>query len=173
MINTFNLEQNLLTFPSERDILTGGSGSGGAVEDGWRDGRLFTCPRASVHAAALPARVPGHGASAAGETGLATLDAQCMNGTYDSRTGMHQGPWETLFLTIEGLVNSKTSMAECIVPPLVGAAVEGGDRMCPKPGRWAGLGTQGSGQHSPPPHTKPVSPLKSSNWEWGLSQELF
>lgn len=26
MINTFNLEQNLLTFPSERDILTGGRG---------------------------------------------------------------------------------------------------------------------------------------------------
>lgn len=60
MINTFNLEQNLLTFPSERDILTGGSGSVGAVEDGWRDGRLLTCPRVSVRAAALPAGVPGH-----------------------------------------------------------------------------------------------------------------
>lgn len=40
--------------------MTGGSGSAGAAEDGWRDGRLLTCPRVSVHAAALPAGVPGH-----------------------------------------------------------------------------------------------------------------
>lgn len=33
MIDTFNLELNLLTFPSERDILTGGMG-GGARKDG-------------------------------------------------------------------------------------------------------------------------------------------
>lgn len=57
MINTFNLEQNLLTFPSERDILTGGSGGVSAMEDGWLDGRLLTCPRVSVHAAALPAPI--------------------------------------------------------------------------------------------------------------------
>lgn len=55
MINTFNLEQNLLTFPSERDILTGGRGGVSAMEDGWLDGRPLTCPRVSVHAAALPA----------------------------------------------------------------------------------------------------------------------
>lgn len=38
MINTFNLEQNLLTFPSERDILTGEGGRGALVQqkmDGW------------------------------------------------------------------------------------------------------------------------------------------
>lgn len=55
MINTFNLEQNLLTFPSERDILTGGRGGVSATEDGWPLGRLLACPRASVRAAALPA----------------------------------------------------------------------------------------------------------------------
>lgn len=67
MINTFNLEQNLLTFPSERDILTGGRGGVSAVEDGWLDGRL-SLPRASVHAAAFPpAGARPHGLSATGE----------------------------------------------------------------------------------------------------------
>lgn len=100
---------------------------------------------------------------------LATLDAQPTDGTYDSGTLMHQGPWETLFLTIEVLVNSKTSMAECIVPPLVGAAVEGRDRTCPRPRRWAGLGTQGSGQHSPPPHTKPC--ITSEEQQQGMGSD--
>lgn len=40
MINTFNLEQNLLTFPSERDILTEGRRGVSATEDGWPDGHL-------------------------------------------------------------------------------------------------------------------------------------
>lgn len=36
IINTFNLEENLLTFPSERDILTGGEGEWVPGEmDGW------------------------------------------------------------------------------------------------------------------------------------------
>lgn len=34
MIDTFNLELNLLTFPSERDILTGGHGKGEPRQDG-------------------------------------------------------------------------------------------------------------------------------------------
>lgn len=41
MIDTFNLELNLLTFPSERDILTGGMGKG---TQGEMDGSLQTRP---------------------------------------------------------------------------------------------------------------------------------
>lgn len=61
MINTFNLEQNLLTFPSERDILTGGRRGVGAMEDGCLDG-LSTCAGAS----GMPFPPRGQ-ASAAGE----------------------------------------------------------------------------------------------------------
>lgn len=92
--------------------------------------------------------------SAAREVRLATLYAQQADGTYDLGTLTHQGPWETLFLTIEVLANSETSVAECIVPPLVGAAVDR-NRMCPRLRHWAGPGTQGSAQHPPPPHPKP------------------
>lgn len=60
MINTFNLEQNLLTFPSERDILTRGSWVFSAMEDECLDGRLLACPRVSVHATALPADTLDH-----------------------------------------------------------------------------------------------------------------
>lgn len=114
----------------------------------------------------------GTRASAAGETEAGHPGRTVHDGTYDSRTRMHQGPWETLFLTIEGLVNSKTSMAECIVPPLVGAAVEGRYRMCLKPGSWAGLGTQGSGQHSPPPHTKPCIPSEEQQQGMGSQSRI-
>lgn len=83
MINTFNLEQNLLTFPSERDILTGGRGGVSAMEDGWRDGRLFACPRASVRAAALPAcRSQATAQVRREKSSLATQEAQ------------QAGPWD-------------------------------------------------------------------------------
>lgn len=48
IINTFNLEQNLLTFPSERDILTGGEGSecGERWMARWSS---LSCPRVCAH----------------------------------------------------------------------------------------------------------------------------
>lgn len=52
MIDTFNLELNLLTFPSERDILTGGMGRGSR---GKMDACLLTCP-----AVQQPGRGDGH-----------------------------------------------------------------------------------------------------------------
>lgn len=51
MIDTFNLELNLLTFPSERDILTGGHGRGSR---GKMDVCLLTCPASSLPAAEHP-----------------------------------------------------------------------------------------------------------------------
>lgn len=77
MINTFNLEQNLLTFPLERDILTRESWGVSATEDEWLDGRILTCPRAIVHAAVLATEALGHTWGARLEKwGLATQEAQ-------------------------------------------------------------------------------------------------
>lgn len=45
MIDTFNLELNLLTFSSERDILTGGMGW---ESQGKMDVCLLTCPASSL-----------------------------------------------------------------------------------------------------------------------------
>lgn len=82
MINTFNLEQNLLTFPSERDILTGGRRGVSAMEDGWLDGRLLTCPRVSVHAA--PLLVPTTQATQVDTTGeTESGHATCTTGRWD------------------------------------------------------------------------------------------
>lgn len=51
MIDTFNLELNLLTFSSEGDILTGGMGRGSR---GKMDACLLTCPASSLPAAEHP-----------------------------------------------------------------------------------------------------------------------
>lgn len=60
MIDTFNLELNLLTFPSERDILTGSMGRG---SQGKMDVCLLTCPASSLPAAERPgsSRAAGDG----------------------------------------------------------------------------------------------------------------
>lgn len=104
-------------------------------------------------------------ASAARETEAGHAGRTAGGWAYDSGTLMHQGPWETLFLTIEVLANSKTSMAECIVPPLVGAAVAGRDRTCLS--LCTGLGWALRALCSTPQHLTPnlLSPLKSSNRE--------
>lgn len=138
MINTFNLEQNLLTFPSERDILTGGRGGVSAMEDGWLDGRPLTCPRVSVHAAALPAPRPGHtGRVQLEKPSLATPDAQRAEGTYDPVDSLlHQGQWEALFhrplsfWSISGRkwqdIQSQTSEKQQLEPTSVKGCKQGG-----------------------------------------------
>lgn len=98
MINTFNLEQNLLTFPSERDVLTGGERGVGAVEDGWLDGRVFTCPRVSVCVCSRPPRQ--------------AAQTPRVHGTGDTVDSCHQGPrGSTLPQTVEVLVNSRKETA--------------------------------------------------------------
>lgn len=57
MIDTFNLEVNLLTFSSERDVLTGGHGVGEAREK--MDVCLLTCPASSLPAVEHPERCWG------------------------------------------------------------------------------------------------------------------
>lgn len=56
MIDTFNLELNLLTFSSERDILTGGMGW---ESQGKMDVCLLTCPASSLPAVEHPERCWG------------------------------------------------------------------------------------------------------------------
>lgn len=88
------------------------------MEDGWLDGRLLTCPRASVHAAALPAQHPGpHRANATGEASLATLDTQQADGTYGTRDSHASGTMGSIIpQTTEFLVSSKKEMARHQVP---------------------------------------------------------
>lgn len=90
MINTFNLEQNLLTFPSERDVLTGGGGGVSATGDGWLDARLLTCPSQRA-CSGPPAPCPGpHAASVTEKVSLA-------NGTYNTvDSSVHQRRREAL-----------------------------------------------------------------------------
>lgn len=53
--------------------------------DGWRDGRLFACPRASVRAAALPAcRSQATARVRREKSSLATPEAQQARGTHNS-----------------------------------------------------------------------------------------
>lgn len=64
MIDTFNLELNLLTFSSERDILTGGMGW---ESQGKMDVCLLTCPASSLPAVERPECCWGWSPSTAGQ----------------------------------------------------------------------------------------------------------
>lgn len=111
MINTFNLEQNLLTFPSERDVLTGGRGGVSATEDGWLDGRLLTCP--SQRACSGPS-------SPMSQATRGECDWESESGKWDlQHSGLFRASetaGSTIPHTIEILVNSKEEMTEFIIP---------------------------------------------------------